>query len=590
MNANALLITQIAASPLATGKSALTGANGIPQGFDGFSGLNFIDLIFAQTKPAVIAPESSTPGTSIVLTQRPAISSETESDVLASLLLQLDTDTSDILNAGVISAPRPSPLESPEIIDPKESALTQNGKPASESPAGHNNPFPFAGLGSLRSYLDSLLQGLPQEQKIGQTVSGSAEIKAGSKQFMDSFRDNLVITDKTEGDATLIATGLSPEDISVLVESIDATAADKSLPAVTLVTPPSTAEQLATLLPRTLIAIQELSQKTKEAPITEPEVTAESETAAALNALVVGEVSTLHNKKAPDAVPSTPSAQTPAGSAPAYNQALIDTTSQLPGGVSADHEHAMGKGLENALEHIDENMEKIDSDGKKMPAGLQNTADKLQQKIGAGLSTITQPAGGSIETAADWHDVFPEGMDPSNPYGTPLKTGTVASTTTLTSLVNHAPHASNPHPATQSVAATISKLASNGDDKAFTIKLDPPELGRVEIKMMIDKNNAVKAHLIIEKPETYMMLQRDAQILERSLQGIGLDAGDGGLSFELAQDGNMFRNEGEGGGERYQSGANAGSESEDSAGAVMETTMTWHVDPDTGMQRYDILV
>lgn len=85
-----------------------------------------------------------------------------------------------------------------------------------------------------------------------------------------------------------------------------------------------------------------------------------------------------------------------------------------------------------------------------------------------------------------------------------------------------------------------------------------------------------------------MMLQRDAQILERSLQGIGLETGDGGLSFELAQD-NMFQNEGDRGGERYQSGSKSAGGIE-GVEDVIETTMTWHVDPETGMQRYNILV
>lgn len=82
------------------------------------------------------------------------------------------------------------------------------------------------------------------------------------------------------------------------------------------------------------------------------------------------------------------------------------------------------------------------------------------------------------------------------------------------------------------------------------------------------------------------MLQRDAQILERSLQGIGMDTGDSGISFELAQD-NMFQNEGERGGERYQASSKSGGA--EKIDEVIETTMTWHVDPETGMQRYNIL-
>lgn len=575
MNANALLTTQIAASSLPPGKGLLDGANGFPQGLG--NGLSFIDMIFAQTQAITTISQPHATDTSVVLAKKGKDAIEGDDDVLASLLTQLDTDTVDVLNAVIVDTPQPTALELQEGIGTDAPLLTQP-----EEDAAGNSPVPFAGLGSLRSYLDSLLQGLPQDQKPGQMISRTAEIKDGFKQFMASFHDNLVAS-KTEGDASLIATGLTPEDISELIAEIESTAALASQPTIALA--PATAtteEQLAALLPRTLIAIQELAQKSQDTALLEETGQEEGDATTALNALVIGGTPDVSASPAP-----TKSSEVSVTPPP-----VIDTTSQLPGGVSEDAnlEPAAGKGLENALEHINENMEKMAADGKKIPAGLQNAADKLQQKVGAGLSTITQPISGSIEAPSDWQNVFPEGMDPAQPYGATMKAASLTSATGLTSLVNHAPHASNPHPATQSVAATISKLASNGDDKAFTIKLDPPELGRVEIKMMIDKNNAVKAHLIIEKPETYMMLQRDAQILERSLQGIGLDAGDGGLSFELAQDGNMFRNEGEGGGERYQSGKNAGPHSEDSANAVMETTMTWHVDPDTGMQRYDILV
>ncbi|MCM2343857.1 MAG: flagellar hook-length control protein FliK [Alphaproteobacteria bacterium] len=561
MNTNALLITQIATPPSAAGKNGPTGGGNMAQGL---SGVSFIDLIFAQitasTKDSASSPQMSLTASSIELKRQESIAGSDESAILESLLAQLDTDSSALLNAGTIDVSLPQPIT--PISDPTlDSAVTKN--------IIADNPNSFSGIGSLRSYLDSLLQGLPQEQRPGQNLTLSPEAKAGFKDFMAQLKNHLS-SHKADGEASLIATGLSPEDMTVLMQATDNGQIPSDQLMVNLVAPVSATEQLAILLPRALIAIQEQSQKSKDFPAQESSILTDDETAAALNALVIGNSADLGGHT--EANPKKPS---------------IDTVALLPGGVSADAEHAAGKGLSQALEQLNENMEKATADGKKIPAGLQNAAEKIQNKIGAGLSTVTQPVSGSIEATNNWQEVFPEGIDPASPYAAALKPGGMNATTTLTSLIHNAPHASNPHPATQSVAATISKLASNGEDKAFTIKLDPPELGRVEIKMMIDKNNAVKAHLVIEKPETFMMLQRDAQVLERSLQGIGLDTGDGGLSFELAQD-NMFQNEGDRGGERYQSG-NKTTGDTDSAETLMETTMTWHVDPDTGMQRYNIL-
>jgi hypothetical protein len=105
---------------------------------------------------------------------------------------------------------------------------------------------------------------------------------------------------------------------------------------------------------------------------------------------------------------------------------------------------------------------------------------------------------------------------------------------------------------------------------------------------MTFKDKTVKAIVTAEKPETHMMLQRDAQVLERALQEAGLDA-DGGLSFELAEHGFDFDQHNQRGGGHDEggtgSGLNDGEEVE-----IIESTMTWHVDPETGHTRYDLWV
>ena len=85
--------------------------------------------------------------------------------------------------------------------------------------------------------------------------------------------------------------------------------------------------------------------------------------------------------------------------------------------------------------------------------------------------------------------------------------------------------------------------------------------------------------------ETYLMLQRDAQLLERALQDAGLDA-DGGLSFELAEHGFDFDQNNQRGGGHDNGGTGASDEGEEIE--ILESTMTWSVDPETGHTRYDI--
>jgi hypothetical protein len=157
----------------------------------------------------------------------------------------------------------------------------------------------------------------------------------------------------------------------------------------------------------------------------------------------------------------------------------------------------------------------------------------------------------------------------------------------LTNLLTNSQHAGQSHPATQMVAATIQKSAGpNGLPKHITLQLDPPELGRVEVKMSFDQDSTIKAVVIVEKPETHLMMQRDAQVLERALQDAGLDA-EGGLSFELASDGHDFnQDQGHDGSHHGSDGASDGTDEDRD---LTESTMTWHVDDNTGHTHYSIL-
>lgn len=69
----------------------------------------------------------------------------------------------------------------------------------------------------------------------------------------------------------------------------------------------------------------------------------------------------------------------------------------------------------------------------------------------------------------------------------------------------------------------------------FTIRLDPPELGRIDVKMHVDGTGAVHARLAVERPETLDLFQRDRQSLERALAQAGLDTNKTNLEFSLRQ-------------------------------------------------------
>ena len=143
------------------------------------------------------------------------------------------------------------------------------------------------------------------------------------------------------------------------------------------------------------------------------------------------------------------------------------------------------------------------------------------------------------------------------------------------------------HPATQMVSITMQKAIKAGEETNIKLQLDPPELGRVEVKMSIDGDNTAKIVLTAEKPETHQMLQRDAQFLEQAMSDAGLDA-QGNLSFQLASDGQAFEQDSVAGGSSAQAGGSAEADVENDV-LTQASTMDWYVDPKTGRMHYSIL-
>jgi flagellar hook-length control protein FliK len=82
------------------------------------------------------------------------------------------------------------------------------------------------------------------------------------------------------------------------------------------------------------------------------------------------------------------------------------------------------------------------------------------------------------------------------------------------------------------IAVEIAAQAKAGG-RRFEIRLDPPELGRIDVRLEVDKNGQVTSHLRVDRVETLDMLRRDSANLERALQDAGLKTSDNTLNFSL---------------------------------------------------------
>jgi flagellar hook-length control protein FliK len=90
-------------------------------------------------------------------------------------------------------------------------------------------------------------------------------------------------------------------------------------------------------------------------------------------------------------------------------------------------------------------------------------------------------------------------------------------------------------PEMQSLALHIAARSARGDSR-FTIRLDPPELGRIDVNLSVSSHGHAQAVLAVEKPQTLELLLRDAPALERALKDAGLELGSN-LSFSLKEEG-----------------------------------------------------
>ena len=78
----------------------------------------------------------------------------------------------------------------------------------------------------------------------------------------------------------------------------------------------------------------------------------------------------------------------------------------------------------------------------------------------------------------------------------------------------------------------IQRAAAAGRDQ-IRIRLHPAELGQIVVKLKLASDGIVKAVVLVDRPETLELMQRDARGLERALQDAGLKTDSGSLSFNL---------------------------------------------------------
>ena len=168
----------------------------------------------------------------------------------------------------------------------------------------------------------------------------------------------------------------------------------------------------------------------------------------------------------------------------------------------------------------------------------QGAQDGSQNDQHAAPQSAAQPAAHSSNATAQAAPRLPATANAPAPVASNSVNGAVAAASVIQPATASA--ALHVAPATQAasqpdltaLAVTIAAKSQDGT-KHFDIRLDPPEFGRIDVRMSVDDAGKAQAHLTADKPQTLELLQRDSGTLQRALKDSGVDVGNSGLQFSL---------------------------------------------------------
>ncbi len=77
----------------------------------------------------------------------------------------------------------------------------------------------------------------------------------------------------------------------------------------------------------------------------------------------------------------------------------------------------------------------------------------------------------------------------------------------------------------------------DGGSQRFEIRLDPAELGEIDVTIDISKDNKARIVMAVSNTDALAELSRGSKALEQALAEAGVDLGEDGISFEMSSDG-----------------------------------------------------
>ena len=158
----------------------------------------------------------------------------------------------------------------------------------------------------------------------------------------------------------------------------------------------------------------------------------------------------------------------------------------------------------------------------------------LLQGIAPGGGSKPAPAGATAQAVASAALPIADPIVDVSTSVAPIA-GTQASTGQTAATMMAPPQGTAGQPVAQQVAVQIARARDQGVDR-IRIQLDPPELGRIDVRLEVSHDGRAQVVISADRSETLDLLRRDALALERALAEAGLDTDADSLSFSRHDD------------------------------------------------------
>ncbi|MBI1210404.1 MAG: hypothetical protein GC190_02995 [Alphaproteobacteria bacterium] len=176
---------------------------------------------------------------------------------------------------------------------------------------------------------------------------------------------------------------------------------------------------------------------------------------------------------------------------------------------------------------------KLDSTGQANPTppttdGKLAANTHLADAIQHALSNNGNGGAHTGDGGANGNTTTPQLPSTASPVAVAVHTSTVDTTAPVQAPLPQQPVAVP----LDTLAVHIARKFESGESR-FEIRLDPVELGKLDISMTVADDGRLQAVVRAERPETLDMLQRDARVLENQLRSSGFNVDSGSLNFSL---------------------------------------------------------